>query len=218
MFIKFLIIFSFVLSTAFALEPGTCRAIPESKVYLSDHFSLPYPKDVEFTCLYECLGTNEDVSHEVLGTWKVRIRNQNDDALKVVCQGVKVKRTSWGYDFDRVVPFYAYMTKIAELRKWANGHVSKDNPFERKNLKELKRKLHDVVRGYEQASHSGASTADSFSKASNLLDSISRGLPEDAEILDYSIDAVRSGEHLINDDHLANRLASQVLKSLAYWR
>lgn len=204
----------------FALEPGTCRAIPESKVYLSDHFSLPYPKDVEFSCLYECLGlgTDQSLSHEVLGTSKVRVRNQVNDALKVVCQGVKVKRTSWGYDFDKLESFYAYETRIEELREWADEYVSKVNPFEVEKLVELKENLREVVDGYRQASRSGGATADSFAKAVNLLESILVGLPKDVDMLDQSIISVRSGNLLIVGDALANQLSSQVLKSLAYWR
>lgn len=218
MFVKILVLFFSLLPAAFALTPGTCRAIPESKVYLSDHFSLPYPKDVEFSCLYECLGTDQEISHEVRGVSKVRVRHQRDDALKVVCQGVKVKRTSWGYDFDRVDPFYAYVTRMNEIREWADVYVSKDNPLEKEKLKNLREELIEVVQGYEQASRSGAPTADSFARASRFLGGVLEGLPEDANLLDYSIQSVRSERSLIAEDDLADTLVTQVLESLAYWR
>jgi hypothetical protein len=219
MIFKVLILFLCIFSPlAFALEKGECQAITESKVYLSDHFTIPYPRDVEFTCLYKCLGTGENFSHEVLGTSKVAVRNQSDDALKVVCQGIKLKKTPWGYDFDRLVPFYAYETRIKELRDWAEEFVSRDNLYEKENLNELKSKLDEVAFSYKLASDSDTITSNSFTLASALLIKVSETLPENTQLLDLLLKDAREGRDLLPEDHLANKLVSQLLINLAYWR
>lgn len=218
MLAKSCLFFVCLIPAAFALDAGTCRAIPDSKVYLSDHFSLSYPKQAKFTCLYECLGTGQDMTHEVLGTSEVLVRNESDDAFKVVCQGVKIKKTSWGYDFDRVVPFYAYETRIKELRSWAEDFVSKNNPLEFEKLKKLKKDLLEVVDGYRQASRSGVPSSSSFGKASRFLEKVSDKLPQSPELLDDSLSRLRSEDILLPEDELANQFASDVLLNLAYWR
>lgn len=209
---------SFFSLVTYALETGTCQALPESKVYLSDHFTLPYPKEATFTCLYECLGQNENQPHEVLGTSNVRVRNQQDDALKVVCQGVKLKSTAWGYDFDKVESFYAYDTKIKELRFWAQEFVSRNNAYEQTKLLKLKSELEEVVAAYELAARSPVDTAKSFFVASELLKKISRPLPENTQALDDALNLLSEQGLLIKSDPLANRLSSGILKSLAQWR
>lgn len=57
---------------------------------------------------------------------KVTVTSMDDDALSIVCQGVKVKKVSWGYDFDKVEPFYAYQSNFLEIKRWAFENVNQD--------------------------------------------------------------------------------------------
>ena len=77
------------------------------------------------------------------------------------CQGVVVKKTKWGFDFDKIEAFYAPDTKLKELKKWAFENINlnpETNLQERARLAQLKLELTQVSSAYITAGNSGSSS------------------------------------------------------------
>lgn len=203
-------------SLAQSLDEGLCLAEADSKVYLNNPFNDPYPREVIFSCLYHCMA--EDGLHEVQGLSRVMTRNQNDDGKRTVCQGVYVRPTRWGFEFDRVEAFYIYESRIKELRNWAKQYISRDNPHETRLLEQFKHRMTTVIDGYHLASLSSAPTASSFATAAEFFEQLVKGLPYQTEYLDQVVDDLKSGLDLIKDDTHANLMVVNTVNSELYWR
>lgn len=162
-----------------------CTPIVDSKKYITNEFSHPYPREVIFSCLYECKA--DEHTDLILGTSSVIVRNILDDAKKVVCEGIKVKKVSWGWDFDRVEPFYAYSSHVSEIKKWASLNISRDNSHEKKLLRSLKFTLLAVASGYEKVA---TTEFKYFGEAAKTLNEIAKGLPQNPSILDFYISKI----------------------------
>lgn len=120
-FVLLPIVLSFTFASRASLLDGQCLAQPESKRYLSNNFSQPYPKVISFRCKYECF--SQGVFTTIEGISNVKSFSMSDDARKIVCQGVRVKKVSWGFEYDDVEPFFSHNTNIAEIKSWATDNV-----------------------------------------------------------------------------------------------
>lgn len=166
-----------------ALDAGHCMTDYSTKHYIQNDFSAPYPKKVVYSCVYTCLDLDNQ-STTIRGTSQVIVRSLADDAYKVVCQGVKVKKTSWGYDYDKTLSFYAHQTSIREIKEWARNHIQRYNPISEKLLVEFKEKILVVANSYEQAGTSNTQYASDFANAALVLQEMAHELPEDKTLFD----------------------------------
>ncbi|RZF22252.1 MULTISPECIES: hypothetical protein [Halobacteriovorax] len=174
-----LILFSF---NSYALEAGHCISDYSTKRYIQNDFSAPYPKEVIFTCRYRCLDLEGYESEEILGTSTITVNSLSDDALKVVCQGVIVKKSKWGYEYSRTDSFYAHFTEISEIKDWANKNIPLDNSISKKLLRDFKKTITSVYQSYEIAGRSNTPVAKEFSKAAQVLKEMANQLPEDQSL------------------------------------
>ncbi len=218
---KKLIIITYILSILFSLTTmaqvsyGDCLADPGSKVYSQDvNFTAPYPKVVKFSCEYKCLGSKGYES--IRGNHSVTVRNISDDAKLVVCQGVKVERRAWGYDFAGVDPFYSYQGSAKSVKTWAFTRVDRDNASEKALLLELKDMLYQVASGYFVAAGSGTQFSFFRGAAVELLE-VSGELPNSTKKLDELV-AKYQGYVSKTGDVSKDKLVNDVLKSAAKFR
>ncbi len=145
------IIFVLIMSTTVfaSMLEGECLAKPESKRYLSNNLSEPYPKTISFHCVYECLS---DTGVELIkGTSHIKSFSMQDDARKIVCQGVQVKKVPWGFEYDGVRPFFSHQTLIKEIKSWANDNVSINAKSSAKLRAQLRENMLIVGKSYIQA-------------------------------------------------------------------
>lgn len=163
-------------SWVFAINPGHCLTDYSSKRYIQNDFSAPYPKEVIFSCKYECENF-DGVKSQMTGISTIVVNSLRDDAYRVVCQGVKVKKTSWGYDYDSTNEFYAHDTRIPEVKEWANDELPIYNLISEKYLKEFASKISNVAQSYLMAAQSQSPYAKDFEKAGQVLERISKELP-----------------------------------------
>ena len=193
--------------------PNECSPLPATKRYLSKDFH-DYPRTVNFECTYEC---NVDNSiHFVNAVSKVKINNIDEDALMTTCQGVLVKKTKWGYDFDKIVPFYAADTSLIELKKWALDNIDFNpavNSLEKSKLTQLKSDLNQVGAAYIVAGTTGGEATRYFIEAGQTLVRIAEGLPLDTKALDGIINNLNGPSK-----NSAAALVESMLKSAASWR
>ena len=117
---------------AYGLEDNFCVADEASKKYLSDHFSKPYPKKVKFSCIYKC--RKESSFQTIKGISEITVNNLQGDATRVVCQGVRVKKVSYGFEFDKTIPFYAHEAQTPQVKAWADLNISHANSYEYSKL------------------------------------------------------------------------------------
>lgn len=206
--------------SAFAVRPGPneCSPLPATKKYLSKEFHS-YPRDVVFDCVYEC--NKDETIYSVNAISKVHINTIDEDALMTTCQGVVVKKIKWGYDFDKVVPFYAPDTNLIELKKWAFANVEFNpatNPLEKTKLLKLKEDLNKISRSYIIAGTSGGQSTKYFVEAGITLAEIAKGLPMNTKVLDEVLQRIieHSGESKASGTSEA--LIEMMLSSAASWR
>lgn len=200
--------------SAFATGPALneCSPLPATKKYISTDFP-GYPRDVAFECVYEC--NKDDVIYSVNAITRVHIKSIDEDALRTTCQGVVVKKTKWGYDFDKVVPFYAADTRLVELKKWAFANIEFDpttNSLEKAKLLKLKEELNQISTSYIIAGASGGQATMYFTEAGTILAEIAKGLPMNTKKLDEVL------QRIIESRGESKALIEMMLSSAASWR
>lgn len=187
-----------------------CAPRTDSKRYVDTHFSTSYPRTVVFECTYDCRVNGRLV--DVVGTKNVTVRNMQEDATDTGCQGVKVKKVSWGWDFDGVEPFYAYQTAMPELKRFAFENISQKNATETKLLTELKSNLQQVTDAYKKVGWG------QFKDASDVMDKIIAQLPGNTTLLDKYIKQIVDKGGDVSLDGTGLSLVLVNLKSSAAWR
>lgn len=217
MIFSILALIFFTPQNSLATEFGQCEAdIIKPKTYIQNDFQAPYPKQVVFSCFYNCHGPNGIES--IIGVTKVRVSNINSDARTVVCQGVKVKEVSWGYDFDGTTPFYAYNTRIESIKKWAFQYISRENSMELEKLAELKEVLDQVGQSFVTAGSSNI-TYSYFMEAGEVLLDIARELPDSSKLLDkYLEEIIQQNGTFLGSVNTKEYLIFNNLIQQAHWR
>lgn len=202
-----------------APENNYCSPLVDSKKYLSNDFSANYPRTVSFECAYECNANGKKETIHAIST--IRIFSLADDATDVVCQGVIVKKVAWGYDFDRVVPFYAYSTNLVEIKRWAFENISLDpkiNNLENSNLSKLKISLMEMSDSFFIAGKSGNEGSSSFKEAAEILKRIAGELPQKTILLDEVIKEIVLNKGPGKIDGTAKSIVYAMISSSAAWR
>lgn len=212
--IMFLLLLS---SVTFALDLGQCVARVESKRYIQNDFSASLPKKIIFSCEYECGLPSGLVI--VRGVSTVVVASLFAEAKNVVCQGVRVRQVSWGYDFDGVSRFFIYNNKIPQLKELAySSGVLVDLASSVHLMEKLKINLAQVGEAYLVAGLSGHETAPVFEAAGRELLTIESELPEITTRIDNYIDQLEKSSGVISDALTAQSLVLRNLKSFANWR
>ncbi len=213
---KILIILFFSLSVFGSdnLSEGECIALPSSKRYIDFDSSVTYPKTYNFTCDFECRGVDNTVS--ITSLHHVEVSSLDAEARDVVCYGVKVKRVSWGYDFDRVSKFFAYEAGLIEISQWARDeYISLDHENSKYLMDKLVRDLEIILPSYKMASQSGAVGSKEFGVAVSIIESLLEDLPSNTEGLDQLMIQLESVDL---SSHNGLNLVLRVLSSSAKWR
>lgn len=199
-------------------EMYQCSPLMNTKKYLSTNFET-YPRRVIFECTYECNDNNK--IFEVIGTSNVYITTISEDATMTACQGVIIKKVPWGYDFDKITPFYAPETGLIEIKRWAFEHVNFDpivNQKERENLQQLKQTLQQVGYAYSLAGESGVPGSLSFKEAAHTLFQVAENLPQNPLLLDEIIQQIVMNKGIIKSPGSAEALIQSMISSSAAWR
>lgn len=219
---KFITILFFSISifpslvVAASPELNECLPLPATKKYISTEFST-YPRNVIFECTYAC--NAENVIHSIVGISNVIINNSEEDAHRTACQGVVVKKTNWGFDFDKVEAFYAPDTNLKEIKKWAFENIDfnpETNILERAKLSKLKLHLNQVSSSFITAGSTGPESTRYFLEAGITLAKIAEGLPIDTKNLDEVINRIVGPK--TGQDNQAADLVDLFIKSTASWR
>lgn len=187
-----------------------CLPLPGSKRYIDSDFSTPYPRQVKFECTYECKVKGSIVS--VYAIQDVVIRNMEDDARLTACQGVQVKRVSWGYDFDKIIPFYAYDTKMIEMKRFAFESIDQKNSTETIYLMKLKNSLLTVANAYH------ATRVEYFVQAAKELERVATELPAKTVLLDKQIKEITRLKGVLPVAANAQGLVLMNINTHASWR
>lgn len=187
-----------------------CAPRVDSKRYVDTHFSTGYPRSVVFECTYDCRVNGRLM--DIIGTKSVTVNNMQEDATDTGCQGVKVKKVSWGWEFDRIEPFYAYSTAMPEMKRFAFENINQKNATETKLLTELKANLTVVSEAYKKVGWG------QFKDASGMLDKIIEQLPAKTTLLDKYVKQIvdHRGETPVNGTGLSLVLVN--IKGQAHWR
>jgi hypothetical protein len=206
--------------SAFATRPGQneCSPLPATKKYLSKDFH-GYPRDVIFDCVYEC--NKDETIYSVNAISKVHINTIDEDALMTTCQGVVVKKTKWGYDFDKVVPFYAADTSLVGLKKWAFANIEfnpEKNPLEKLKLLKLKEELNQISSSYIIAGNSAGQATKYFLEAGRTLAEIAKKLPVDTRFFDEHLQKIIENRGEPKAYGTSEALVEMILLSAASWR
>ena len=205
-------------TVAFAANPAVnrCLAQPSSKKYISSAFGA-YPRKVIFECTYLCNAENKIYS--VNAITNVTISNFDEDAKRTVCQGVVVKKTSFGYDLDRVVSFYAPETNLLDIKKWAFDNINFNpakNTSEKAKLTTLKASILQAGASYITAGRSGSAATKYFLDAGIELSKIAEGLPMNPKKLDEII--ARISRPRPTQISRSTNLVDTFIKTNASWR
>ena len=208
---KYVLLFFFAINSYASLEVGECLADPASKRYLSNDFSTSYPKTTRFSCIYKCMSENGLV--DIKGISSIKTYNISDDAKRIVCQGVRVKRVSWGYDFDNVEKFFSHATKIREVKTYANKNFDTFSPASRHLVKRLKSNLSEVSLSYAMAGQNSSE----FAQASEMLNELSTSLESDFGLLKEYLNMIEDMNGEIGYELSALNLVLNYLKAEAYW-
>lgn len=203
-----------ISTQALGMNIGECIPKENSKKYIDVDFQAPYPRTVSYSCEYHCKGPHgEEV---IIGISKVTIYSMTQEAKGTVCQGVMVKQTSWGYDFDGVKAFYAHDTKIKAIKSWASKNIDRSNKHEVILLSRLKKILVEVGLSYSYVARPGF---DHFGRASHRLLSIAEQLPNNTNLLDSELQIIFNKQgHLEQDMMTENGLVESILGAQAAWR
>ena len=215
----------------FALDPGLCKALPQTKEYLSfPSDPTLFPKFFSFNCDYECVATNGKVeivkgrSEVTLGSANphgllhILKKNQEAEAKRLVCQGVKVKKVPWGFEFDYVKPFYAHTSLTREVKAWAEQNVSLNNPLEIRKLSELKVNLLKSAKIFTSAGSNADDRYAYFGEAGKILNEIALELPNNTNRLNKLLADYKERNGVIPSINTSLGLVFQQLKILAAWK
>ncbi len=204
-FIYLFLLFTFCLEAS-AQDFGMCKPLPSSKKYTHYSSQKTYPRDVSFTCEYKC--QSKEGSKKILGTTHLKLRNAEDDAKRSVCQGVLVKKVSWGWEYDSETEFYAHMARSKELKAWANKNIFHFNKQDKKLLAQKKLDINKVARSYLEVNTPGHKY---FKEAGIILMDIAYHIPENTKLLEEQIDLMRKSPAQNMDSKLG--LIQNVLKT-----
>ena len=211
---KYLLSIILFSQASFAQNLNTCSARPDSKRYIDYDFQSAFPKKVTFSCIYKC--HSKDLSKEIKAIRSVTINSLQAEGTQLVCQGVIVKKGRWGYEFDKVEPFFIHDTKMKEIKKWAlEQSIDLDAQGSQKLMENLISTLSEVSRSYSIAGSNDSVYSRDFKEASIILDKISKELPTNTETLDIYIDKINND---ISGDNYAETLILNLIKSYASWR
>lgn len=214
LFLLFLCIFSLSSFGSEGLGEGECISLPASKRYVDFNSSTTYPKMYKFTCDFQCSSNGEVTTVNALH--EVEVRNLSGEARDVVCHGVKVKRVSWGYDFDRADTFFIYEAGLSELTSFGmNEGVSLDHQNSNLLMSKLVNDLEQILVGYRVASRSNVASAKPFGVAADLIESLLEGLPGETQELDQIL---MEGLEVDTREHTGLNLVLRALSSSAGWR
>ncbi|MEE3078789.1 MAG: hypothetical protein VX341_05585 [Bdellovibrionota bacterium] len=144
--------------SANALSFGECVADPSSKRYMNDVFYDQYPKTFVFKCNYDCLSS--DGIEKVTAISSAVSYNLRDDARKVVCEGVKVKEIPYGFEFDKVIPFFSHQTRTKEIKEWASRNIPVFTDSSRNLLNHFYQQIDEVAKSYLIAGRASISFKD----------------------------------------------------------
>lgn len=114
--------FSPALGAEGGLQPGQCRALPETKTYLSDPLRGAL---VPFRCNYQCQTLNQ--TEVVIGYHVFDRRFGRDEMSDLVCEGVTIelKKSPQGFVLEQkihVAKLWAIMSPTKELATWAKSN------------------------------------------------------------------------------------------------
>lgn len=207
-----ILILAFVSFNSFAarIPDNHCLGNVDSKVYKNADFHQAYPRKVSFECTYECKANGKVT--KVKGLRTVTVNNMEDDASGTVCQGVILKKVPWGWDFDKVVPFYAFDTSMNDVKRFAFENMNFKNQTEQEYLLRLKDTLKVVAKAFAQAGHP------EFYQASQTLTKISDELPAKTTTLDKYIKLVIEARGHVPFEAKADSLVLTNVKTHAAWR
>ncbi|WP_127714506.1 hypothetical protein [Halobacteriovorax sp. HLS] len=219
---KFIVIASMALScSAYAISSfeklNHCIAIPSSKIYIAYDFTADFPKRAKFSCDYQCKTINGLLKIKSIS--EKTITNSKDEALNLVCQGVQVKKTSWGYDFEKVLSFFIHDTDLRELKTAAthNG-IDIDDQGSEYLMDKLMKTFSEVSKSYAIAGSTNTQYSPDFLEASNELSLIVSELPENTSRIDYYVELISK----LNDDFSSRSYSEQLVlglvKTYAKWR
>jgi hypothetical protein len=193
-----------------------CSPVMDSKTYMTTEFHS-YPRTVVFECSYKC-NSNGKIE-TVKGITRVTVSNMEDDASGTTCQGVLMKKVAWGYDFDKVQPFYAPETGILELKRWAFQNVNFDpkvNLVERDRLVLLKKDLYTISASFIVAGMNGG--AIHFNEAGLKLSKIADNLPLNTVLLDEVIQQIVVNKGKSGVVGTSESLIYSMISSAAAWK
>ena len=218
--IKTLLFLTLVITSTVASAanpaPNRCLAQPSSKKYISSAFGA-YPRKVIFECNYLCNAENK--IYTVNAITNVTIRNTDEDAKKTVCQGVVVKKSSYGYEFDKVVSFYAPETNLKEIKKWAYDNINfnpKYNALEKAKLAQLKILIVNAGSAYIAGGISGSAATKYFITAGTAMSKIAAGLPMNPKKLDEAIKNLSAPKSISVNQ--SKNLVDTFIRTNASWR
>lgn len=194
-------------------EPAAnhCVPVPDSKQYSGNtNFHDPYPRRVSFECDYRCHhnGRVEVIS----GVMTVTVNNMDEDAYGTTCQGVKLKKVPWGWDYDGFEGFYAFDAAAPEVRRFAFENISRNNPIEARKLAQLKITLGNVGGTFKTVPNL------EFNKAGDMLLKIAGELPAKTKELDKAIKRIVELNGKIQMGGTAEGVLLAQISAHAAWR
>lgn len=209
-----------LISTAFAGRdvapgPNQCSPVMDSKVYLTSDFHA-YPRKVVFECSYKCNVNNK--IETIKGVSSVVVSNMEQDASDTTCQGVMMKRVPWGYDFDKVVPFYAPETAIKEIKRWSFQNINFDPKVNSQELQKLTTLKDDLNKIAGSLIVAGMNSNNHFKEAGIKLSQIAEGLPLNTKLLDETIKMIVVNKGTSAVPGTPESLIYQMINSAASWR
>lgn len=191
-----------------ALEYGECVANPSSKKYIDADFHTPFPKTISFSCVYECLG---NVSQKITAKSSITVRSMDEEALNLVCQGVVVKKSKWGYEFDHVQNFFVYDTNLIEINKFGK---SEGIAVDTQSSLILNEKMAQTLMTISNAYKIAGQNSEAFLEASLVLEQMST----DFSLIDSYIEILRGQEFKVSAEFNAQNLVFNVLLTSARHR
>jgi antitoxin component of RelBE/YafQ-DinJ toxin-antitoxin module len=152
---------------------------------------------------------------EITGLRTVEVRSLADEARLPVCLGVQVKQTSWGYDFDRVDPFFVYASGMGELKSWARAQKL---PVDLASSKHLMEEMKDTLKQVSSSYKIAGQNSPEFMKAALILERINEELPMNTTVIDSYIEEIVLLDRKIPFELTAKNLVLRVLLGVADWR
>ncbi|WP_417335992.1 hypothetical protein [Halobacteriovorax marinus] len=213
--IKFVLAFIVSMGITHAeLLEAQCEAIPSSKRYIDFPSQTNYPKMYKFTCDFRCIEGSKQ--YELSALHQVEVHSLTSEARDVVCYGVKVKRVSWGYDFDRVEPFFVYAAGLESLSDWAKSlGVSPDHSSSAPLMNKLVKDLEVILPSYQMAGNTGTDSSRAFAQAAQMIEKLLNQLPASTEYLDELVSLIPKRDI---SSHNGLNLVLRTLQSSAAWR